>query len=380
MDFDLGRWLPEFPVREEHLYLDHAAVSPLPRPVAAAMRRRIEEKERSGHLSWDRWMGEILTCRHLGSRLMGCTEEDVSLVGSTSQGLSLVAEGLGLGPGDEVLVGTEEFAANAAPWLNLQRLGVRVIRYPQPGGRIDPAEVARHMGPSTRVLAVSWVAFHTGWIAPLERLVELCREHEALLVLDAIQGLGVLPLDMRRLGVDAVVAGAHKWLLGPEGIALLATSPQLRERLRPVLAGWRNVEVTPRDFTLTRLELLGDGRRFEPGSFNGVGVSGLAAALDLLASVGPDVVQARVEMLNRLLARVLIAHGWEVVSPGPGQPVAGIVAARHPSIPPRDVVSRLGERHIVCSARQDLVRMSPHFYVTRGEIEAFDRILGKAGL
>ena len=380
MDFDLGRWLPEFPVREEHLYLDHAAVSPLPRPVAEAMRRRIGEKERSGHLSWDRWMGEVLTCRHLGSRLVGCTEEDVSLVASTSQGLSLVAEGLGLGQGDEVLVGTEEFAANAAPWLNLQRLGVRVIRYPQPGGRIDPEEVARHMGPATRVLAVSWVAFHTGWIAPLTTLAGLCRDRGVALVVDAIQGLGVLPMDMRRLGVDAVVAAAHKWLLGPEGVALLATSEALRQRLRPVLAGWRNVEISPKDYTLTRLELPGDGRRFEPGSFNGTGVSGLAAALDLFFSVGLDVIQARIEMLNRLLARVLIAHGWEVVSPGAGHPVAGIVAARHPAVPPREVVSRLAERHIVCSVRQGLVRFSPHFYITRGEIEAFDRILEKAGL
>ncbi len=380
MEFDLGHWLPEFPVREEHLYLDHAAVSPLPRPVAAAMRQRIEEKERSGHLSWDRWMGEVLTCRHLGARLVGCTEEDISLVPSTSQGLSFIAEGLGLGAGDEVLVGSEEFAANAAPWLNLQRLGVRVIRYPQPGGRVDPGEVARHMGSSTRVLAVSWVAFHTGWIAPLAQLAGLCRDRGILLVVDAIQGLGILPMDMRRLGVDAVVAAAHTWLLGPEGIALLATMPELRDRLRPVVTGWRNVEVAPMDHTLARLELLADGRRFEPGSFNGVGVSGLAAALDLLVSVGLDVVQARVEFLHRLLARVLIAHGWEVLSPGPGQPVAGIVAARHPSIPARDVVSRLAERHIVCTVRQGLVRLSPHFYVTRGEIEAFDRILAKAGL
>jgi selenocysteine lyase/cysteine desulfurase len=380
MSFDLGRWLAEFPVREHMLYLDHAAVCPLPRPVAEAMRQRIAEQEQTGHEQYRNWRNHYLTCRHLGSQLVGCQPDDISIIGSTSEGLSLIAEGLDWKAGDEVLVGSEEFAANVAPWLNLAARGVRIVRYRQPDGRIDPQLVEEHLGERTRLLAVSWVAFHSGWIAPLAQLGRLCRNHDVLLVVDAIQGLGVLPMLMGAFAVDAVVADGHKWLLGPEGVGLMATTPELRARLRPVISGWRNVNLAPHDFFLQKLEHLGDGRRFEPGASNDIGVAGLAAALDLIAAVERDNIQERVEMLSRLVTRVLLAHGWDVFSPGSGHPIAGIVSARPPRVSPDDARRRLLERRVLVSSRQGYVRFSPHFYIGRGEIEALDRILEKVGL
>ncbi len=380
MSFDLGRWLPEFPVRERCLYLDHAAVCPLPRPVAEAMRQRIAIQEADGYPDLESARQASLTCRHLGGQIMGCEESDISLVRSTSEGLSLIAEGLEWRAGDRVLVGEEEFASNVAPWLNLTRLGVEVVRFPQPDGRIDPDQVAACLDDRTRVLAVSWVAFHTGWIAPLAQLGRLCRDAGVLLVVDAIQGLGVLDMDMKALAVDAVVADGHKWLLGPEGAGLMATTPALRQRLTPVISGWRNVVRARSSMMLDRLEFHADGRKFEPGASNEVGIAGLAAALDLLTSVGLEVVRDRVESLARVLTRVLLAHGWDVFSPGSGHPIAGIVAARHPTTMSREASRRLAERRVVTSVRQGSLRLSPHFYVNRGEVEAFDRILEKVGL
>jgi selenocysteine lyase/cysteine desulfurase len=380
MSLDVGRWLPEFPIREHALYLDHAAVCPLPRPVAEAMRRRITDQECTGYEKHREWRNNQLACRHLGSQLLGCQADDVAIIHSTSEGLSLIAEGLEWAAGDEVLVGSEEFAANVAPWLALAPRGVRVVRYPQHDGRVDPEVVAAHMGERTRLLSVSWVAFHTGWIAPLAQLGRLCRDRGVLLIVDAIQGLGVLPMHMAALAVDAVIADGHKWLLGPEGTGLMATTAELRGRLRPVISGWRNVELAPRDFFLQRVEHLADGRRFEPGATNDIGIAGLAAGLDLIAAVERENIQARVEMLARLVTRVLLAHGWDVFSPGSGHPIAGIVAARPPRVSPDDARRRLLERRVVVSARQGSVRFSPHFYTTRGEIEALDRILEKVGL
>jgi selenocysteine lyase/cysteine desulfurase len=380
MTFDIGRWLPEFPIREQFLYLDHAAVCPLPRPVAEAMRHRIADQEETGYQNFTEWRNHHLTCRHLGAQLIGCAPEDISIVRSTSEGLSLIAEGLEWSEGDEVLVGEEEFAANVSPWLALARRGVQVVRFPQPDGRIDPRAVEERLTDRTRVLAVSWVAFHTGWIAPLAQLGRLCRDAGCLLVVDAIQGLGVLPMDVRALAVDALVADGHKWLLGPEGAGLMATTPELRKRLSPVISGWRNVMRGPDDFFLPRLEYRTDGRRFEPGAANDVGIAGLAAGLDIIVSAEQTNVQARVEMLVRLLTRILIAHGWDVLSPGSGHPTAGIVAARHPTVAPHEAARRLRERRVVCSVRQGYLRLSPHFYVTRGELEALDRILEKVGL
>jgi selenocysteine lyase/cysteine desulfurase len=380
MPFDIGRWLPEFPIRESCLYLDHAAVCPLPYPVADAMRQRVTAQEQTGYEAYEDFRNAALACRHLGGQIVGCGADDVTIIGSTSEGLSLIAEGLDWRTGDEVLIGDEEFAANVAPWLNIEDRGVRTVRYSQPDGRIAPAAVAEAITDRTRVLSVSWVAFHTGWIAPLAQLAALCRERDVLLVVDAIQGLGVLPMAMRTLGADAVVADGHKWLLGPEGAGLMATTEELRHRLRPAISGWRNIRREPGSFFLHRLEHLPDGRRFEPGATNGVGIAGFAAALDLLSTVGHDAIQARVEMLVRLLTRILIAHGWDVFSPGSGQPVAGIVAARPKNLTPKQVVARLRERRVICSHRQGYVRFSPHFYATKGEMEALDRILEKTGL
>jgi selenocysteine lyase/cysteine desulfurase len=380
MPFDVGRWLPEFPIRETCLYLDHAAVCPLPFPVAEAMRRRVTEQQQTGYEKHEEWRNAELACRHLGAGLIGCRPEDLSIIRSTSEGLSLIAEGLDWEKGDEVLVGDEEFAANVAPWLNLRARGVRVVRYPQPDGRIDPDDIAGRLSDRTRLVSVSWVAFHSGWIAPLDDIARLCRECGVLLIVDAIQGLGVLPMDLRSLGADALVADGHKWLLGPEGAGLMATSAELRQRLRPAITGWRNIRREPGSFFLHDLEPLETGRRFEPGAVNAVGIAGLAAALDLLTSVGPDNVQARVETLARLLTRILLAHGWDVFSPGSGQPIAGIVAARHPKVAPKEAADRLAARKVVCSVRQGSVRLSPHFYTTKGELEALDRILEKVGI
>ena len=378
--FDLGPWLAEFPIREHYLYLDHAAVCPLPGPVAEAMRQRITQQEHTGHEDYREWRNNHLTCRHLGSTLLGCQPDDISIVRSTSEGLSLIAEGFDWSEDDEVLVGEEEFAANVAPWLALTRRGVKIVRFPQPDGRIDPHVVEDHLTDRTKMLAVSWVAFHTGWIAPLAQIGRICRDAGCLLIVDAIQGLGVLPMDMSLLGADAVVADGHKWLLAPEGAGLLATAPSLRARLQPVLSGWRNVRLAPGDFFLDRLDYISDGRRFEPGAANDIGVAGLAAGLDIISSVGIEEIHARVEMLTRTITRILIAHGWDVLSPGAGHPIAGIVAARQPNVASREAARRLRERRVVCAVRQGYLRLSPHFYITRGELEALDRILEKTGL
>ena len=380
MSFDLGRWIAAFPVREHCLYLDHAAVCPLPTPVADAMRERVAAQEKGGRLAEEEWRTAALTCRHLGAQIMGCAPEDVSIIRSTSEGLSFIAEGFDWQPGDDVLVGDEEFASNAAPWFHLADRGVTVRRFPQRGGRVDPHDVSRHITPATRILAVSWVSFHTGWVAPLAALKSLCRETGTALVVDAIQGLGATAMDMRALGVDAVVADSHKWMLGPEGVGLMATTPRFRSSLRPVISGWRNVVRRPGRMILDEVSHLEDGRRFEPGATNSVGIAGLAAALDLLTTIGLDTIRGRIESLNRLLTRILVAHGWEVASPGSGHPALGIVAGRPREVSPREAVSRLAERHVIVSARENLVRFSPHFYATRGEIEALDRILAKCSL
>ena len=377
MPIEIARWLPEFPVRSFCLYLNHAAVAPLPARVAEAMRARIEEQERSGGKLWESWRETELAIRSLAAQLVGADAPDVSIVRSTSEGLSLVAQGLDWQPGDAVLVGAEEFAANVAPWLALAQRGVEVRRIPGRGGRVTPDDVVELLVPPVRVLALSWVAFHTGWVAPVAAIADLAHERGITVVLDAIQGLGVLPDTIGELGVDALVADGHKWLLGPEGAGVLVTRPELRARLAPVLAGWRNVRHRPHDLFLDELEFHADGRRFEPGSPASILLAGLAAALDLILEAGVAEIHERVVANARTIMQTLLKLGWQVGSPGSSHPIAGIVAARHPFLPPHEVARRLRERSIEVSARQGWVRFSPHFYATAGELDALAVILGK---
>ena len=377
MPLEIARWLPEFPVRQSCLYLNHAAVAPLPARVADAMRARIDEQERSGGKHWDAWRETDLAIRSLAAELVDVAPADVSIVRSTSEGLSQVAQGIDWREGDAVLVGAEEFAANVAPWLALERRGVAVRRLPSHDGRITPDDAAELLAPPVRVLALSWVAFHTGWVAPVAELADLAHERGITVVLDAIQGLGVLPRTLADLGVDALVADGHKWLLGPEGAGVLVTTPELRARLAGALAAWRNVRHHPHDLFLDELEFLDDGRRFEPGSPASILHAGLAAALDLILEAGIAEIGERVVANARTIMQLLLKLGWQVGSPGSGHPIAGIVAARHPFLPPHEVVKRLRDRSIEVSARQAWVRFSPHFYATAGELDALGVILGK---
>jgi len=252
-----------------------------------------------------------------------------------------------------------------------------VRRFPTPGGVIDADTVLPLLAPPVKLLALSWVAFHTGWVAPVAELARAAHERRILVVLDAIQGLGVLPDTLSTLGVDALVADGHKWLLAPEGTGLLVTTGELRARLQPVLAGWHNARRKPAEFFLGELELHVDGRRFEPGSLPTVLVAGLGAALELLLEAGAGEIHERVVSHARHLTHLLLEAGWQVGSPGSGHAIAGIVAAHHPYLPADQVARRLRERSVEAAARQGWVRFSPHFYATAGELDALAVILGK---
>lgn len=377
MTLDLATWLPEFPVREQCLYLNHAAVAPLPRRVAAAMHAQTADQESGGSRGWQHWQQSLLAVRTLAADLVASAPGDISIVPNASAGLSMVAQGIRWRKGDAVLLGEEEFAGNVAPWLALADRGVHVVRFPSPSGRVNLDSVAALLQPPVRLLSLSWVSFHAGWIAPVSELARLAKERGILVVLDAVQGLGVLPDSMASLGVDAMVAGGHTWLLGPEGAGLLVTREEFRETLAPVMAGWANTLRDQGSLFLDQLRPLDDGRRFEPGGLPTILLAGLAAALELLLEAGVPAIHERVTNHTRTLTSILLQRGWEVLSPGSGHPIAGIVAARHPFLPAEEVVRRLHHRRIEVAAKQGLVRFSPHFYATAGELDALRVILEK---
>lgn len=364
-----------FPVVERWTYLNHAGVAPLPAVAAEAMAAYGAAARDDGGEAWARHEAREAEVRRAAAALMGAPESDVAFVKNTTEGLAFVAAGLDWSPGDRVVVPACEFPSNLYPWLALEDRGVEVVRVEPVGDGhrlpLERFEAALSDGAGrVRVLAVSWVQFGRGWRVDVPALAALAHEHGALFVLDAIQGLGVLPADFARWGVDVACADGHKWLCGPEGFGLLFAAAAARERLRVVGPGWNSV-VHRQDWENRDLVLDPGARRFEGGTQNLAGMMGLGASLDLLLSCGVDAVWAHVDGLCDRLVAALSDAGATVLTDRSGGGASAIVTFVVDGRDPPDLAARLVEQRFAVRARGGGVRVSPHGYNTEAEIDAF---------
>ncbi|MFN2387284.1 MAG: aminotransferase class V-fold PLP-dependent enzyme [Thermoanaerobaculia bacterium] len=359
MPFDFSRESldREFPVRRNLIYFNHAAVAPLPRRVADAITAHVENVRDRGAADWRRWYSGIDGVRKQAAALMGARASEIAFVPSTSWGLNIVAQAFPWAPGDNVVGDDMEFPANVYPWMNLSARGVEFRPAGSRDGRVTVDDIAARADARTRVVAVSWVAFHNGWVYPIEEIGAFCREKGILFVLDAIQGLGALPLDLGEVPVDVVVADAHKWLLGPEACAIFRVSENARDRVPPLAAGWWNV-ASGEGFLDYKLEFHLDGRRYEAGSPPTAQIYGLAAGLKLLEEIGIDVVRERILQTIHALIGGLEERGWKIVTPQPAR--SGILAAVPPDGNAVRAAKALEAQGVIVSPRENAVRFSPH--------------------
>jgi selenocysteine lyase/cysteine desulfurase len=365
----------EFPSRRHSIQFNHAAVCPLPARAAAALAAYAEGLSSRGALDWKEWGRTADALRAAAARLIGADERiggarSVSVVPNTTWGLNLVAEGLDLSAGDSVVTTASEFPANLTPWLALERKGVAVRRLPTRDGLFSAEELAALCDASTRVVCVSAVAFHTGFLAPMKALGDFCRSHGILFGLDAIQAVGAIPLDVAGWSVDFLSADGHKWMLGPEGCGILFTRPDLRARLRPP-AGWTNLKrENGANFHVPETpEYVSDATRFEVGALPTPGVYALRASLDLLLEIGLPEIGRQIAATLSVLVDGLPKLGFApVLFDGP--PSSGILAARPPRGKEAQAFAKaLGAKNIAVTAREGFLRFSPHVGNDENEAE-----------
>ena len=366
----------EFPVRRNLVYWNHAAVAPLPLRVADAITAHTGNVRDRGAADWRAWYRAIDETRGKAARFIGARPSEVAFLPSTSWALTLVARAFPWKEGDNVVGDDMEFPANVYPWMLLKDRGVEYRMAPNRDGRVGIDEIAAAVDARTRIVAVSWVAFHNGWVFPIEEIGAFCREKGILFVLDAIQGLGALPFDVGRSKVDVLAADAHRWLLGPEACSLFYVAEGARERVPPPFGGWWNVK---HDSTHTggyleyRLDFHLGGRRYEPGSLPTAQIQGLSAALDLLEEMEVEEISHRIVAAVEALADGLRQRGWTITTPEPFR--SGILAA----VPPDGDVIRsakaLERAGVIVAPREGAVRFSPHAYNGTEEVE---RILSAA--
>lgn len=366
---EIKRWRTEFSLPAYSVYLNHAAVSPLPFRVMSAVDRALREAAAGPDAIWMDRLAECDRVRERAAKLLGARHtHEIAFVPNTSTGLSYVAEGLAWQEGDNVVSAASEFPANVYPWLTLADRGVELRRVAEVSGRIPLEALESAMNSRTRVVALSWVQYASGFRIDLAALSDLCRANDALLVVDAIQGLGALPLSVSECRIDVCVAGSHKWLLGGEGIGLFYISERALERVRPVIRGWLSVKDVfgrvsdPPDYAA------GAGR-FECGTANVAGIYGLGAAVDWQLEIGPERIGRRVLELARRVELGLAGLGFELATERLPGAESGIVAATHPNVSAKVLARQLAARDIQVADRQGFLRIAAHFYNTEEEID-----------
>ncbi|HBL25440.1 MAG TPA: aminotransferase [Acidobacteria bacterium] len=364
------RWRDEeFPVTRECAYLNHAGCGPLPRRGVERMQALADLVSRTGDRRWLERNAEIDRVRGLAARLLGARQpHEIAFVENTSGGLSLVAGGIDWRPGDRIVSAALEFPSNVYPWMQLAARGVDLVQIPERDGRIDNDELLAALDERTRMVALSWVQYGSGFRSDLARIGAACRERGILFVVDGIQGMGALEIDVERDGIDVCAGSSHKWLLGPEGVGLLYVSDRVLEQVRPIRSGWRSMRKTF-DWTDLELTFATGARRFESGTLNAYGITALGGALEIFLEIGARDLERRVLTLADRAADGLAALGFQVVSSRQPGETSGIVAALHPRHAAGDLVKHLAGRDVVAAARVGRFRVSPHFYNSEEEID-----------
>lgn len=353
-----------FPVTRNLVYFNHAAVGPLSVRAYEAMERFARDQREFGALHWREWYAEYEHLRASAARLIGAEPREIAILKNTSEGISFVAEGLRWREGDNVVTTALEFPSNWTPWKHVERRGVEVRLAALP----TVEAIAPLVDERTRVVTVSSVAFHNGFTADLDAIGDLCVARKVLFCVDAIQSVGVLPIDVRRANIAFLAADGHKWMCGSEGAAIFYVAAEHRDKLDVIENGWSNIDRRGK-FILTTTDLLPDARRFEAGSLNSSGVYGLRAAIDLLLEIGIETIAGRALAIAARLAERLEAIGWTVASP---KPIASAIVGATPPGVERTLLQwhrHLEENGVVTAPREGLLRFSPHFYNDETEVE-----------
>lgn len=375
------------PVAQQWAYFDHAAVAPLSQPAVDAITQYTLQAANLGDTVWPQWAARIEHLRETVAGMIGAQKGEICMVPNTTTGINLVAEGWPWQKGDNVILPEGEFPSNLFPWLNQQSRGVEVRIVPRrrgqggrgQGGRGQEREgevciddLLEQVDDSTRMIAVSWVGYASGYRIDLDSLVHQAHQRGVLVFLDAIQGLGMFPLDLKKTPVDFLAADGHKWLLGPEGAGIAMIRSEHIDRLRCGNIGWGSVK-NSHNYTTPSMDLKNEASRFEPGSANMIGSTALAASVDLFAKViqthSPDAIQNRVLQLVENLDSRLREVGAIPRTPTAAENRSGIVTFDVPSAEPNEIRSRGLDQKVVVSCRDGGVRASVHVYNNQDDID-----------
>ncbi|MFO1441617.1 MAG: aminotransferase class V-fold PLP-dependent enzyme [Verrucomicrobiaceae bacterium] len=369
---DETRRQEEFPVARDSIFLAHAGVTILPRRVTRVMQEHLEDSCVRMQEYPEAWKA-VTETRGVAARLIGAKASEISLIGPTSIGLSLVASGLPWRAGDEVVMNPDDYPANVYPWRDLERHGVIVRELkPERLGEITPELVEAALTPRTRLVALASCHYLSGYRIDVDAIGQLVRGRGIWFCLDAIQTVGAF--DTRVDHVDFLSADSHKWMLGPMTAGIFYVRDEWQDTLRPGLLGSWNVR-SPNFIAQAGIEFERGGRRYEPGALNINGILGMRAGIELIEEMGISGISRQLLQLKKRLHERLKPLGFEFLGPSPESPAAsGITTVWHPKLKLEPIQEGLAAQRIAVSLRHTRdgrahIRFSPHFYNTVAEMD-----------
>ncbi|MGH9766190.1 MAG: aminotransferase class V-fold PLP-dependent enzyme [Blastocatellia bacterium] len=358
-----------FPVTQNYVYLNHAAVCPISLPVYERMQMHTRDLLENGAVHFREWLAAVKHTRELAARLINARADEIAFAPNTSAGLAMIANGVDWREGDNIVTADCEFPANVIPWMRIKReFGVEVKMARERDCRLETEEILGLFDERTRVVALSFVEFASGFRTDLAAIGRHCRERDVLFVVDAIQGLGALKLDVEACSIDALSADAHKFLLGPDGVSLFYVSRRAMERVKPTLVGWLSVN-NPEDYLNYDQPYAPNAKRFESGALNTAGVVGLGAAIELFLQVGVEKIESYLLDLGDYLCQRSADRGYQVASSRRDGEKSAVICLRHEKYSASELYHLLNDRRIITTPRLGRLRISPHFYNTREEID-----------
>ncbi|MES9845732.1 MAG: aminotransferase class V-fold PLP-dependent enzyme [Candidatus Sedimenticola sp. PURPLELP] len=360
----------QFKLNEDVIYLNHAAVSPWPVKTADVVKAFAHENQVQGSKNYLQWMKTESQLRsRLASLINARSADEISLLKSTSEALSTVAYGLEWKAGDNVVLFKQEFPSNRIVWESLKSRGVEVRELEIHGTQSPEDALISSCDARTRLVTVSSVQYADGFRADLNKLGSYCRDNDILFCVDAIQSLGALHFDAQACHADFVMADGHKWMMGPEGLALFYVREEIRDQLTLNQYGWHMV-ANPGHFDTPDWEVSPTGTRFECGSPNMLAIHALNASLGLIEEMGINEIETLVLSNTQYLMELILSEPkLTLISDTDMVRRSGIVTFKVNNADSTKIYENLMSKSVICAARGGGIRFSPHFYNTNNELE-----------
>lgn len=362
-------WREEFPITRELVYLNNCSLTPLPRRGRDRIERFTREWTDLGGRAWyDHWIGEYEALRDDIAGVLGAARDEVAIEPNVSAGLVGIASTFDYAKRPKVIVSDLDFPTDGHAFLAVAQRGAQVEFVRSPDRVRMPLDLfERAIDDRTAAVCTGHVYFTTGWIQDVRALAEMCHRKGARLVVDAYQSIGAFPFDVHESGVDYLVGGTLKWLMGGPGIAFLYARRDVAASARPSAVGWWGV-ADPFAFDVEHLDPGKGARRFEYGTPAVAAIYAARAGIELLREIGIATVRSRHMTLSQRLVDGARAQGWRVRCPTDARERTAIVTLEHPE--PQRAVDALRARGVITDSRPGLIRLSPHYFNTLDEMDS----------